>query len=59
MRMMKLSLFAGAAMVALGLGSAKAELLIAVAGPMTGTYASFGEQMRRGAECYSLLLPRR
>ena len=50
MRMMKLSLFAGAAMMALGLNPAKAELLIAVAGPMTGTYASFGEQMRRGAE---------
>ncbi len=50
MRMMKLSLFAGAAMMALGLSPAQAELLIAVAGPMTGTYASFGEQMRRGAE---------
>ena len=27
-----------------------AEILIATAGPMTGQYASFGEQMRRGAE---------
>ena len=26
------------------------EIVIAVAGPMTGQYASFGEQMRRGAE---------
>jgi len=26
------------------------EILIAVAGPMTGQYATFGEQMRRGAE---------
>lgn len=29
---------------------AKAEIAIATAGPMTGQYASFGEQMRRGAE---------
>jgi len=34
----------------LGMGSATAEILIATAGPMTGQYASFGEQMRRGAE---------
>jgi branched-chain amino acid transport system substrate-binding protein len=34
----------------LGISSAQADLLIAVAGPMTGQYASFGEQMRRGAE---------
>ena len=26
------------------------DILIATAGPMTGQYASFGEQMRRGAE---------
>lgn len=29
---------------------AKAEIEIAVVGPMTGQYAAFGEQMRRGAE---------
>ena len=29
---------------------AMADILIATAGPMTGQYASFGEQMRRGAE---------
>ena len=29
---------------------AKADIVIATAGPMTGQYASFGEQMRRGAE---------
>ncbi len=29
---------------------AKADINIATAGPMTGQYASFGEQMRRGAE---------
>ena len=39
-----------AAVAALGTGSAWAEILISTAGPMTGQYASFGEQMRRGAE---------
>ena len=34
----------------LGMGSAMADILISTAGPMTGQYASFGEQMRRGAE---------
>jgi branched-chain amino acid transport system substrate-binding protein len=40
------------AVLALGLtsGLAKAEIVIATAGPMTGQYASFGEQMRKGAE---------
>ncbi len=31
-------------------GAAQAEIVIATAGPMTGQYASFGEQMQRGAE---------
>jgi branched-chain amino acid transport system substrate-binding protein len=31
-------------------GAAQAEIKIATAGPMTGQYASFGEQMKRGAE---------
>ena len=31
-------------------GTANAEIVIATAGPMTGQYASFGEQMQRGAE---------
>jgi branched-chain amino acid transport system substrate-binding protein len=31
-------------------GVAKADITIATAGPMTGQYASFGEQMRNGAE---------
>ncbi len=39
-----------AALAVLGSGSAWAEILISTAGPMTGQYASFGEQMRRGAE---------
>ncbi|HCI46993.1 MAG TPA: branched chain amino acid ABC transporter substrate-binding protein [Rhodospirillaceae bacterium] len=30
--------------------AAKADIVIATAGPMTGQYASFGEQMRQGAE---------
>jgi branched-chain amino acid transport system substrate-binding protein len=38
-----------AAFAALGAAGARAEIVIAVAGPMTGQYASFGEQMRRGA----------
>ena len=33
-----------------GAKAAVADILIATAGPMTGQYASFGEQMRRGAE---------
>ncbi len=39
-----------AAVAVAGIGSAKAEIAIATAGPMTGQYASFGEQMKRGAE---------
>ena len=31
-------------------GAAQADIQIAVVGPMTGQYATFGEQMRRGAE---------
>jgi branched-chain amino acid transport system substrate-binding protein len=46
------TLLAGTALTLLGISPVRAadELLIAVAGPMTGQYASFGEQMRRGAE---------
>jgi branched-chain amino acid transport system substrate-binding protein len=29
--------------------TARADIVIAVAGPMTGQYAEFGEQMRKGA----------
>lgn len=43
-------LIVATATLLLGMGSAMAEILIATAGPMTGQYASFGEQMRRGAE---------
>lgn len=35
---------------ALSMASAQAEIVIATAGPMTGQYASFGQQMKAGAE---------
>jgi len=47
---MKKQLLAGAALSVLMTGSAWAEIVIAVAGPMTGAYATFGEQMKAGAE---------
>lgn len=46
--MLKLLSFTAA--VALMAGTAQAEITIATAGPMTGQYASFGEQMKAGAE---------
>jgi len=46
----KKSLFAAAAGIALTAGVAQADITIATAGPMTGQYASFGEQMAKGAE---------
>lgn len=42
------TLMAAAALTAAG--AAQADIQIAVVGPMTGQYATFGEQMRRGAE---------
>ncbi|WP_048644951.1 branched-chain amino acid ABC transporter substrate-binding protein [Nitratireductor soli] len=47
---MKKTLMAGAALSLMMTGSAWADITIAVAGPMTGQYASFGEQMKAGAE---------
>lgn len=44
------SLLAGVASVGLTAGVANAEIVIATAGPMTGQYATFGEQMKKGAE---------
>ena len=49
MRILTAGLVAGAAMLA-AMPAANAQIRIATAGPMTGQYASFGEQMRRGAE---------
>jgi branched-chain amino acid transport system substrate-binding protein len=46
---MKKVLLAGVALGLLG-GPAMADIKIGVAGPMTGQYASFGEQMKGGAE---------
>jgi len=51
--MMKRVLLAGATAAALsaGLGAAaQAQIKIATAGPITGEYAAFGEQMKRGAQ---------
>jgi branched-chain amino acid transport system substrate-binding protein len=44
------SLLAASAILALGAGTAQAEIAIATAGPMTGQYAAFGDQMQKGAE---------
>jgi branched-chain amino acid transport system substrate-binding protein len=44
------SLLGAAAAIALGAGTAEADIAIATAGPMTGQYAAFGEQMQKGAE---------
>jgi branched-chain amino acid transport system substrate-binding protein len=41
---------ASALAIGLSATAAKADIVIATAGPMTGQYASFGEQMKRGAE---------
>jgi len=45
----KTTLLAVATGVAMSVTAAQAEIIIATAGPMTGQYASFGEQMARGA----------
>lgn len=41
---------AAAAVALAGVSAAKADIVIATAGPMTGQYASFGQQMKAGAE---------
>lgn len=50
MRTMKGALLAAAAATLLSAGVAQAEIKIATVGPITGQYASFGEQMQRGIE---------
>ncbi len=50
MTRLKFSFAAAAAASVLAFSPAQADLTIATVGPMTGQYASFGEQMRRGAE---------
>src|SRR5918996_4005169 len=44
------SLLTASAVIALTAGAAKADIVIATAGPMTGQYAAFGEQMQKGAQ---------
>jgi branched-chain amino acid transport system substrate-binding protein len=52
--MMRRFLFAGIGCLAIGLSlgaaPARADIQIGVAGPITGNYASFGQQLRQGAE---------
>jgi len=49
--MRKIALALSVAAMTLGLATAaQADIKIATVGPMTGPYASFGDQMRRGAE---------
>lgn len=50
MRNVKTLVLAATAASVIGGMSAKAEYLVGVAGPMTGSNAAFGEQYRRGAE---------
>src|SRR3712207_1770658 len=50
MRLVKNVLLGASALALLGGGAAWADVVIATAGPMTGQYAVFGEQMKRGAE---------
>jgi branched-chain amino acid transport system substrate-binding protein len=47
---MRKVLFTSAAMSLVLAGQAWADIVIATVGPMTGQYASFGEQMKTGAE---------
>jgi branched-chain amino acid transport system substrate-binding protein len=44
------SLLAAGGLIALTAGTAQADITIATAGPMTGQYAAFGEQMQKGAQ---------
>ena len=50
MRRMTNVLLGASALALLGGGAAWADVTIATAGPMTGQYAVFGEQMKHGAE---------
>jgi branched-chain amino acid transport system substrate-binding protein len=47
---LRLTLLAAVAAMAMGAAAAHADITIAVAGPITGEYASFGTQMQHGAE---------
>ncbi len=47
--LLKTALCVGVALTALGTTAAQADILIGVAGPRTGAYANFGEQVFQGA----------
>jgi branched-chain amino acid transport system substrate-binding protein len=46
----KYTLLAAAAATVMGAAAAKADIVVATAGPITGQYATFGEQMKKGIE---------
>jgi branched-chain amino acid transport system substrate-binding protein len=50
MNALKYAVIGAAAATLLTSGQSQAQIKLATAGPMTGQYASFGEQMQRGAE---------
>jgi branched-chain amino acid transport system substrate-binding protein len=50
MRKLRLGLMAAALVLAAPVAKAADNIIIATVGPMTGQYAAFGEQMRRGAQ---------
>ena len=50
MKTFRFGAFAAMALAIGAISAAKAEIVIATAGPMTGQYASFGAQMKAGAE---------
>ena len=50
MRKLQLALIAAVAMTTAGVTATKADMTVATVGPITGQYASFGEQMKRGLE---------
>ncbi|WP_431857668.1 branched-chain amino acid ABC transporter substrate-binding protein [Azospirillum sp.] len=50
MNRFKTTLLLATAGLALGAPAARADILIAMAGPLSGQYAAFGEQIRRGVD---------
>ena len=48
--MLRRTLLAATAVLAIGAAPSMAQIRIAAVGPMTGEYASFGQQMKNGAE---------
>ena len=48
--MNKQILAAGCSLLSLAVSNVYADHLVAIAGPMTGQYASAGDQIRKGAE---------